>query len=165
MINLDRLRAGPESPQYKPPRATDQEVRDYFSRALKNYETKIANRFRFDLEPARTLFRIDGEEEESLIAGDYGHLRVEHERIQTLGIESMVQHGLDLDHPLETEKYPQGQITFELTIFPSWRKHGMVFVRYLQYMTDTEEPTSVRWSVKDAGPAQWWDRVRNKRKK
>ena len=162
MINLNRLRPGPELPSYEPPLATDEEVRNYFSRVLDSFKRKTENRFRLDLVPAETLFWIDGREKKFLITGDYGKLRVEHERIQTLGIEAMVNYGLDPEQPSETNKALQGETTFEWTLFPSPTKPGLAFERYFQYMTETKDPVFVSWSVRDAGPAGWLDRIRKK---
>ena len=84
MINLEGLRPEPERGPYEPPRATNKEVRYFLSQEINQIAKRVSNKYRLDLAGSRSLFYIMGSDKESQIRGDYGYLRVEHERMQKL---------------------------------------------------------------------------------
>lgn len=109
------------------------------------------------------MLSIDGEDKESLIRGDYNvELRVEHERMRKLGIETMEEYGLNPEKPLKSSKHPAGQTTSEWTVFLSETIRDLAFERYVEYMTKTNDPVCLTWTLKDLGPTNLLDRIRRK---
>lgn len=162
MLNLEGLRPEPEYAPYKLPRATDKEVRYFLSQEIDRVAKRVSNKYRLDLAGSRSLFHINGSDKESQIRGDYGRLRVEHERMQRLGVETMLNYGLDPNHPLETRNYSDRITKIEWTLFPSQIMQDLAFERSCKYLQETDELVSLSWSVKDIGPEKWWDRVKRK---
>lgn len=120
---------------------------------------KLGNKFRLGSLEQKLLFDIDGELKDSFVNTKSGLLRVEHAKLQELGIEVMTRYGLNPDDPYMTRKEKAEQTTIENALFLT-RSPDMAFVRHHQYVTETRESVYVGWSIKDIGPGNWWERVR-----
>ena len=140
----------PFHPEEIYPVASDADVRQLIADRIDYVVSGISsssNRAQF----LEDLFFIDGDKPFNLVPADVGNLgRVERQRLQQLGIETMQKYGLSLENKrvISTVEDPSHEgIVHEATEYPSDQYPRLKFYRTRGYIKATDDTFQVGWKV------------------